>query len=361
MCTVIIQKENVRNPLRSLNTVGSELLNIFLSNGIVDGEQRMGIRNLNAKESLSEKQIKKACDILMLGNELASFLVSFQNDYAEEKIKCNCAYHNSKKNFTKLKGIIPLLRNEFTDGVDVLDDILDFFDAGSEEEIFEASDHYASLFRMQNNVNVDPINLKAWLRRGEIDFSRKRLPEYDEQKFKEWIDSKVWEQSLTSSKYFKSVPGMLSEYGIAVILVPFLPKTVYGCVRWINGNPLIQISDRSHDLATCWFTLFHEFGHVILHKNVEIFDGEINNVSKSLQKKREKEANKFANSYLFNGDDLRKEVFANKSKGIPMTAQNLAKKYAVDSIFTAYWLRRAQYLPEFQAHIHIDFLDGYQN
>ena len=35
-------------------------------------------------------------------------------------------YNQAKKTYTKLKKVLPLLRGEFTEGYDILDDILDF-------------------------------------------------------------------------------------------------------------------------------------------------------------------------------------------------------------------------------------------
>ncbi len=354
-----ICKVRVQNPLSMFNTVGQELENIFAAHNINDAEEQIGIKNLSRKEYLTDRQIEKACQITGLGIELKTFLVNFQQEYKRDKMQCMARYKESRKNFTQLKKILPLLRNEFNEGVDLLDDILDYFNVDSEDEIFAKSQEAAVLFRQQNNTDVDPINLKAWLRRGELDFQQMELPAYDEMAFFQWIDSGEWKQQLENVDYFMGLPQKLAVYGVALVYVPFLPKTVYGSVRWVDGHPLIEISDRNQDLATCWFTLFHEFGHVIKHKNMEILEGEINN-SKSKKTKLETEANKFANHYLFNGDELRKEVFFNKKRGICMNANCLSAKYGVNSLLVSYWLLKAQYQPAFQRKIHVDFTSTYQ-
>lgn len=358
MDAIVKKKENVCNPMELMNTIGRELQVIFELSSIKDGEARLGIKDLASKEKLSEKQIDKVCEILNRGDEMREFIRSFQTNYAEQKAKAKESYKQSKKNFTKLKKILPLLRNEFNDGNDRLDDIIDYFGVDSEEEIFKEAESVAALFRQQNNVKVDPVNLKAWLRRGELDYERLNLPEYDEEKFKKWIDSKEWVSFLDDENYFKSLHQKLSVFGIALVLVPYLQNTVYGAVRWKDGHPLIQISDRNQDLATCWFTLFHEFGHVLMHRNEEIFEGTLNE-PKSKKDKREREANKFANNYLFNGDNLRKEVFNIARVGGVMTASALAEKYKVNLILVAYWLIKAQYQPTFQKRVHIDFVSMY--
>lgn len=354
-----ICKVGVKNSLSMFNTVGQELESIFMTHGIHDAAKRMGIKNLSGKEILTDSQIEKACKLLNIGKELKSFLVNFQEEYQKDKIKCQIRYQEAKRNYTRLKNILPLLKDEFNEGVDRLDDILDFFEVNSEDEIFAESEAVAVLFRQQNNVDVDPLNLKAWLRRGELEFQKMELPDYDEHAFLQWIESAEWKKHIEDSDYFMRLPSKVAPFGVALVFVPFLKKTVYGAVRWLNGHPLIEISDRKQDLATCWFTLFHEFGHVIKHKNMEIFEGEINE-PKSKKTQREKEANKFANHYLFNGDDLRKEVFDNKRTGKCMNANLLSKKYEVNSLLVSYWLLKAQYQPTFQRRVHIDFTSAYQ-
>ena len=353
-----IEKVPVLNPLSLRNTVGGELADIFEARGIDDFENLIGVKDLRAKERLSNKILKKASDIL--NNEtLIEELSKFQSKYLEEKPLYISNFIQAKKTYTKLKKVLPLLRGEFTEGYDILEDILDFFGVDSEIEIFESSEKQAALFRSQNKVDVDPINLHAWLRRGELDFYTLNLPDYDEEGLMQWIEAKEWLNHIESTDYFKSLPKKMAKYGIGLVLIPSLPKTVYGAIRWIENKPLIQISDRGHDIVSCWFTLFHEFGHAIKHKNTEIYEGGIND-SKVIQGKLEKEANKFANAYLFNGDDLRKAVFAKKRRGELMSANELAREFGVLPIFASYWLLKAQYNPIFQRKISIDFVSQYQ-
>ena len=350
-------KPSVLNPLCLRNTVGAELADILEARGIQNYNQLLGVTDLSTKETLSKSLLKRLHGLIEDYQDVLDYLETFQSNYLEEKPRYIANYKIAKKNFTRLKKALPLMRGEFSDGYDLLDDILDFFGASNEEEIFSASEKQAALFRKQNNVAVDPINLYVWLRRGELDFQTMQLEEYDERSLIDWIEHKEWENIIERPEYFKTLPKIFSQYGVALTLVPYLEKTVYGAVRWINGHPLIEISDRNRDLATCWFTLFHELGHVILHKNIEIYEGDINSKTSS---KRESEANKFANTYLFNGDNLRKAVF-NRINGIQyMTAKGLAMEFDVKPIFSAYWLRKAQYHPTLQPHISIDFIERYQ-
>lgn len=353
-----LEKIPVLNPLTLRNTVGGELADIFEARGIENFEELIGVKDLRNKERLSNKILKKVSDILK-NPGIIDFLIDFQNEYLEEKPRYMDNYTRAKKAYAKLRKILPLLRGEFTGGYDILDDILDFFGVDSEDEIFEMSEKEAALFRTQNNMEVDSINLHAWLRRGELDFRTLYLSDYDENGLMEWIEAREWMAYVENVDYFKSLPSVFSRFGVGLVFVPSLPKTVYGAIRWIDNKPLIQISDRGRDLVSCWFTLFHELGHAIKHKHVEIYEGGINE-SKAQQNKREREANKFANEYLFNGDNLRKTVFERKRMGQFMSANSLAEEFGVLPIFASYWLLKAQYEPAFQRRIQIDFVAGYQ-
>lgn len=353
-----LEKNPVLNPLTLRNTVGGELADIFEARGIENFEELIGVKELRNKERLSKKILEKSAEVLDTP-EIIECLTDFQKEYLEEKPRYKANYAQAKKTYTKLKKVLPLLRGEFTEGYDILEDILDFFGVDSENEIFETSEKQAALFRTQNKMEVDSINLHAWLRRGELDFKALNLPDYDEKELIRWIEAREWMNHIENVDFFKSLPSIFSRFGVGLVFVPSLPKTVYGAIRWMNNKPLIQISDRGHDLVSCWFTLFHEFGHAIKHKNVEIYEGGINE-PKTKQDKREREANKFANEYLFNGDDLRKAVFDRKRMGLFMSANSLAEEFNVQSIFASYWLLKAQYAPAFQRRIQIDFTSQYQ-
>ena len=102
---------------------------------------------------------------------------------------------------------------------------------------------------------------------------------------------------MEDADYFKSLPGALARFGVGLVFTPSLPKTVYGAVRWLDGSPLIQISDRGRDLASCWFTLFHELGHAVMHRDAEIYEGEMND-PRVKRDAREREADGFAGEFL---------------------------------------------------------------
>lgn len=335
-------KPQVFDPTSLLNTVGEELADILEAHGVTDFENVIGVTDLKKKEKLSRAILTKASKAIDCP-EIIDLLTGFQKRYSEEKIKCVRSYKQSKKIFNQLKSIVPLLKGQFTQGCDVLDDIVDFFGANSEEDILSTSEAQMAMFRKNDKININPINLHGWLRRGELDFQEMKdeLASYDEKKLIEWVEGKDWEDKFEDQNYFKSLPKTFANFGVALIFTSSLPNTVYGAVRWIDGRPLIQISDRDKDLAACWFTLFHEIGHVILHKDFDSVEYEINKEKENICKK-EKEANKFANEHLFKGDSLRKAVFKRQKDKTFMSPFELAKEFEVSHIFAAYWMRKAK-------------------
>jgi hypothetical protein len=215
-------------------------------------------------------------------------------------------YKESKAVYRKLKKLPSSLYSEYTNGIDVLDDISDFFGIEKESDIFEQANRTAALYRT-GFFDPDSLNLFAWMRRGELDFLKLDLPEYSRSAFESWIEKDEWRNHLTDEEYFKRLPEIFKSYGAGLVFTPYLEKTIYGAVRWFNGKPLIQISDKDKSLAVCWHILFHEIGHVLLHENDTIFEGEI--VSKSNATNKEREANFYAYNKLFKGDGLRKHIF----------------------------------------------------
>lgn len=78
--------------------------------------------------------------------------------------------------------------------------------------------------------------------------------------------------------------------GVGFALIPPIPGLgVHGATRWINGHPLIQLSLRGKSDDQLWFTLFHELGHVLLHRGTAV-------LLSSDDTEAENEANEFAST-----------------------------------------------------------------
>ena len=289
------KKVAVLDPLTLRNTVGAELAEMLEAHGVEHAEALLGVRGLRGRERLPEGVMRRAS--ALLGSPVEEYLARFQASYLQEKPRYRASYACAKRAYTRLKAVLPLLRGEFTQGYDALEDILDFLGVDSVGEVLSAAARPAALFRQQNGMEPNSINLYAWLRRGELDFRALALPDYDGDALLGWVEARGWLPYVKDAAYFKSLPGELARFGVGLVFTPSLPRTVYGAIRWLDGRPLIQIADRGRDLASCWFTLFHEIGHAVMHRNAEIYEGEMND-SRVKRDAREREADGFARGRL---------------------------------------------------------------
>jgi hypothetical protein len=89
-------------------------------------------------------------------------------------------------------------------GIDMLADIADYFGVEDEKDILKNEEVEPVKFRKNPDVNIDTINLKAWLRRGELDFEKRQIPFYNEEGLKGWIDAKPWEEHNPKQKSLTS-------------------------------------------------------------------------------------------------------------------------------------------------------------
>lgn len=270
MDTNINKKVSVLNPLSLRNTVGAELADVFELYGIDNYEELIGVPNLRLKEHLSLKIINKTSEILD-NAQIVEFLTSFQEDYLMEKSRYLSNYKKAKKSFSKLRKALHFLRDEFTNGYDLLEDIFDFFNVDNENQIYESSEKYFTSFKDHNNVDIDPVYLYAWLRRGELDYIKLELTSYNENDLIEWIESDEWLLHNNDKRYLRSLPKLISDFGVGIVFVPstILTKTVYGVIRFIDERPLIQISDKHRCSSSCWNVVINELSNVIRHKDIE--------------------------------------------------------------------------------------------
>jgi len=113
--------------------------------------------------------------------------------------------------------------------------------------------------------------------------------------------------------------------GVAVVLIPELHNTgISGCARWLGEKKaLIALTLRYKTDDQFWFTLFHEVGHILLHKSKRSFV--VDNAAEDLSdhvidpemQRYEAEASRFSADTLIPpeqlGDFIRRKTFTNES------------------------------------------------
>lgn len=139
--------------------------------------------------------------------------------------------------------------------------------------------------------------LSAWLRRGEIEAKQLSCAVYDAAAFKKSLDTlRLLTQETDPEIFVTALQKECASCGVAVVLVPELPKThVSGATRWLSANKaLIQLSLRHKSNDHLWFTFFHEAGHIVLHGKKEVF---VDSATGG-EGEKEDQANRFAAEHL---------------------------------------------------------------
>ena len=138
----------------------------------------------------------------------------------------------------------------------------------------------------------DPHRLTTWLRAAERSCTPGDFPIYDRKNLEAALPEL---RSLTVKDPVQAIlkaQALLRDCGVALTLVPAVPGLgTHGATRWIQGHPLIQLSDLWKCDDQLWFTLFHEIAHVLLHESNGLY---LNNDHDNL----EKEANAYASRFL---------------------------------------------------------------
>lgn len=280
---------------------GYTLAKVLESNG-------MSQKNLGDRTGLSEKHISQIVNgeasisietALLLENALitsASFWINLEKNYQETTSRL--------ERMAQIKGEAELLpkfpylelskRGYVERTSDVLrrvENLWKFFGVNSLEYIpnTEAVD-----YRKRDGLEVKSETIATWLKCGEIDSKKVNLPEYSEPKLKKSL-SIIRSLSIKNPKEFSSeIKKILREAGVSLVYTPHFPGSgVSGAFRWINNNPVIQLSIYYKWADIFWFNLFHEIGHILLHGKKDKFI-EFDKKELSQMQEKEKEADEFA-------------------------------------------------------------------
>lgn len=166
-------------------------------------------------------------------------------------------------------------------------------------------------FRISLANTKAPYAISAWLRKGELQAAEIEAPAYSEKRFKEILPEIKSVMATQPTDFFGQLQSLCLEAGVKVVFTPCLPKApINGSTRWLNNNPLIQLTDRYKRNDVFWFTFFHEAGHILLHGKKEIFLESIDYSDKIA--KKEAEADKFAVRWTFT-EEQEKELLGVES------------------------------------------------
>lgn len=178
-------------------------------------------------------------------------------------------------------------------------EILSFYGVANIKQWHELypNKYLSAQYRKSSAHQTAQGSIAAWLRIGEIEKQKLQLPEFDKNAFKEALQEIKTIVRKHPEDFTHQLRNICLKTGVAVIYTPCLPKApVSGAVRWVGGNPLLQLTDRHKSNDQFWFTFFHEAGHILLHGKKDIFIEEF--VGAVMNPEMEEEANSFAAEQL---------------------------------------------------------------
>ncbi|MHB0874900.1 MAG: HigA family addiction module antitoxin [Anaerolineae bacterium] len=126
----------------------------------------------------------------------------------------------------------------------------------------EAPPALAASFRCANVRQPEPYAQLAWLRRVEQVAATKDAAPFAPPCLRPSLDRLL---GLTrSAEDVLTVPQALAEAGVRLVLVPHLQRTyVDGAALWLGGCPVVALTLRYNRIDAFWFTLLHEFAHIL--------------------------------------------------------------------------------------------------
>lgn len=154
-----------------------------------------------------------------------------------------------------------------------VDILLNFFGVSSPESwdsVWKAS---AVAYRQTRRFKIREESVAAWVREAEIVAGQLEAANFDEQGLLSSLEELRRLTREPADEIMEPVQKLCARVGVAVVWVPELRNTsISGCARWLSDKlALIGLTLRYKTDDQLWFTLFHEIGHLILHRNKRSF------------------------------------------------------------------------------------------
>ena len=287
-------------------------------------------RDLARRTSLTPKTISEVCNgkasvspvtALALEKALqrpASFWLNLQRQYDEAEAR--------KQETTKAQGWAPWARKfpikemrrwgflaPDSHGSDV-QDLLFFFGVSSPDGWDSLQKSAGSALRQSQLHAKNPESIAVWLRAVELDARKLLIAEYDEDVLRASLIELRRISREPADTIMELIQQTCAKAGVAVVWIPELKRTaISGCARWLNDRrPVIGLSNRYKTDDQMWFTLFHEIGHLLLHRRRDAFivdTGEVYSSKRDVDPEMqqvEEEANRFAADTLIPPAELSK-------------------------------------------------------
>lgn len=136
-------------------------------------------------------------------------------------------------------------------------------------ELAKVKDSYNVAYRKHKQLKeISDFGVLAWLRKAELEGLNIQVEEFNKKELKNLIP-KFRELTMKEpSEFYPELERLCSKCGVALVLIPYLPKTyISGATIWRNNKAILALSVRGKRADGFWFTFFHELAHLINHSN----------------------------------------------------------------------------------------------
>ena len=177
-----------------------------------------------------------------------------------------------------------------------------FFCVGSLDYLPDVWSRVQATYRKTAAFQSHEWALLAWLAQGEREAEQLNCRPFDAVGLRAALPEIKSLSRLPGVEFVEPLVQRCADFGVALVMVPAPDGArVCGATRWLSKDKvLVQLSLRYKTDDQLWFTLFHEFGHVLLHgKREQFIDFEKAQVSA-----QEREADDFAARQLVAPDAL---------------------------------------------------------
>lgn len=180
---------------------------------------------------------------------------------------------------------------------DVVKCMHNFFGVASLENVVEKNIFVGAQYRISLKKSHSKEAVSAWLRKGVLEAQKIQTDDFDEKKLKESVLDIKKLMFSHPNEFMSELTKTLANCGVALVILKNLKNVpINGVTRWISPEKaLIQMSIRGKYADIFWFSLFHEIGHLLLHRKKGVY---VDSENETINKEQEKEANKFASDIL---------------------------------------------------------------
>ena len=197
--------------------------------------------------------------------------------------------------------------------------LLSFFGVSSPRSWESVWNSAPVAYRQTRSSSAREQAVAAWVREAELLAFQFDLCEFSENTLTSSLPELRSLTRTSADEIMDPIQRLCATAGVAVVWVPELRNTgISGCARWLNEKwAMIGLTLRYKTYDQMWFTLFHEIGHLLLHRSQKRFV--IDNAAEDLtdpvvdpeMRRFEVEANQFAADNLIPPESLGKFIKSN--------------------------------------------------